>query len=52
MVAHCRRLKKMLAGTSGKIEFGGEMDAANRYMNITVISNVSSDDELMKDEVS
>ncbi len=45
------RISKLLAGTSGTIEFRGKSDAENRFMDLTVVTDVDETDLLMKEEI-
>ena len=47
-----RRLKSLLDKTSGTIAVGGQTDEKDLFFAPTIVTNVTSDDELMKDEVS
>ncbi|KAI0353649.1 aldehyde dehydrogenase [Trametes cingulata] len=46
--AHAARIKRLIDGTKGTIEFGGEVDVAERYVAPTLVSNVRADDSLME----
>jgi len=45
-----QRLKKMLDSTDGKILIGGTMDAASKFMEVTVVQVSSPSDSLLADE--
>ncbi|KAI0373634.1 aldehyde dehydrogenase [Pilatotrama ljubarskyi] len=49
--AHAARIKRLIDRTKGTIEFGGEVDVAERYVAPTVVSNVRADDSLMSEEI-
>jgi aldehyde dehydrogenase (NAD+) len=46
---HVRRLEKFL--TSGTVATGGTVDAENRYIAPTVLTDVSRDDPIMQEEI-
>lgn len=47
--AHAARIKGLVEGTKGKIEFGGEVNVAEKYVAPTVVSDVRGDDSLMSE---
>lgn len=47
---HFKRLSKLLDETKGEIVIGGERDAPNRRIAVTVVTGVQEDDALMKGE--
>ncbi|OJT03594.1 Aldehyde dehydrogenase family 3 member B1 [Trametes pubescens] len=47
--AHAARIKGLIEGTKGTIEFGGEVDVGEKYVAPTVVSNVRGDDSLMSE---
>ncbi|KAJ8474575.1 hypothetical protein ONZ51_g7116 [Trametes cubensis] len=49
--AQANRLKKYIDSTKGKIVFGGEVDAPQRYVAPTLVRDVRPDDPLMEDEL-
>ncbi|OSC96948.1 aldehyde dehydrogenase [Trametes coccinea BRFM310] len=46
--AHAARIKNLIEQTRGTIEFGGDVDIAEKYVSPTVVSNVRADDPLME----
>ncbi|CDO74240.1 hypothetical protein BN946_scf185031.g5 [Trametes cinnabarina] len=49
--AHAARIQKLIMQTRGTIEFGGDLDVAEKYVEPTVVSNVRADDPLMAEEI-
>lgn len=49
--AHWDRITGLLKQTRGEIVFGGETSREDKYIAPTVVSNVTFDDSLMKDEL-
>lgn len=49
--SHMRRLVEMLKATKGHVVIGGQADPAERYLSPTVITDVSWDDAVMKEEI-
>ena len=45
------RLSKLLDSTDGKISFGGSSDASERFMGLTVVTDVGPGDSLMSEEL-
>ena len=45
------RLNNMLQSTKGKILAGGDTDQADKYIAPTIVSGVSPDEPLMKEEI-
>ena len=41
----------VLGGSKGRVVVGGESDALERYIAPTIITGVTADDALMKDEI-
>lgn len=48
---HFQRLKTMLDQTKGTIVQGGQTDEKQRYMDLTVVTEVGSEDALMQEEI-
>ncbi|KAA1037726.1 aldehyde dehydrogenase [Macrococcus equipercicus] len=48
---HFRRLSGILASAEGRIVSGGRTEAAERYIEPTLIDDVTLDDEVMKEEI-
>ncbi|KAH9506528.1 aldehyde dehydrogenase 3, member A2 [Dermatophagoides farinae] len=48
---HFDRLINLLNTSSGKIFYGGKIDANDRYISPTIIFDVSPDDPIMKEEI-
>ena len=45
------RLSRLLDATDGKIAFGGSSDAKERFMGLTVVTDVKEGDSLMSEEL-
>ncbi len=45
------RLSRLLADTRGKVSFGGASNASERFLDLTVVTNVGEDDSLMTEEL-
>ena len=50
--AHVQRLKRLLDATRGTIVFGGQVDAARKFIVPTVVKDVQTDDALMSECVT
>lgn len=48
---HTARVRKLLDSTRGKIAFGGKTDEENKFVEPTVVTDVSLDDPLMQEEI-
>lgn len=48
---HHKRLTNLLEKTSGKVVIGGRGDIKDRYLDLTVVTGVTMEDILMKDEI-
>ena len=48
---HFKRLQGLLKSCESKIVFGGQYNAATRFMEPTIVADVTFNDEIMKDEV-
>jgi len=48
---HMMRLKSLLDQTKGKVVFGGQVDPEDKFMSPTVVTDVTLDDALMKEEL-
>jgi len=48
---HFSRLKRLLDTTSGNIATGGRSDEKDKYIDLTVLTNVSTNDDVMKEEI-
>ena len=46
-----RRLISVLEQSKGRVAVGGENDASERYIAPTIVTNVTGDDQLMKEEL-
>ncbi|KAK4536537.1 hypothetical protein CDCA_CDCA08G2562 [Cyanidium caldarium] len=49
--SHVRRVAQLLKETGGTVVHGGECLEAQRYVQPTIVSNVSADDALMQEEI-
>ncbi|KZT73583.1 aldehyde dehydrogenase [Daedalea quercina L-15889] len=49
--AHVQRLGRLLDETHGTIAFGGQVDAARKFIVPTVVKDVKTDDALMSEEI-
>lgn len=48
---HTQRIKKLLETTKGFIYHGGQVDVKNRFIEPTVVTDVTLDDPLMQEEI-
>ncbi|MDP1830610.1 MAG: aldehyde dehydrogenase family protein [Geothrix sp.] len=48
---HFTRLQALLSGSAAQVAFGGETDAASRYISPTMLTDVSPDSQIMQEEI-
>ncbi|TRY79592.1 hypothetical protein TCAL_11732 [Tigriopus californicus] len=48
---HVQRLKRLKDKTKGTVVFGGHIDVEERFMDLTIITEISKDDAVMEEEI-